>query len=95
MTISTILKINRHILFQLYKVLQKLFVAIYLYFYFHIILELFEQYIILHLLQESKSLIKDNISTTLTPITTPSYAVEFQKAVEEASRGRKIHNVQV
>ncbi|XP_015372470.1 PREDICTED: multiple PDZ domain protein-like [Diuraphis noxia] len=44
--------------------------------------------------KESKSLIKD-ISTTLPPITTPSYAVEFQKAVEEASRGRKIHNVQL
>ncbi|VVC26324.1 Hypothetical protein CINCED_3A013186 [Cinara cedri] len=44
--------------------------------------------------KESKSLIKD-ISTTLTPITTPSYAVEFQKAVQEASRGRKIHNVQL
>jgi len=46
------------------------------------------------ILKENKSLIKD-ISTTLPPITTPSYAVEFQKAVEEASRGRKIHNVQV
>ncbi|XP_025199580.1 multiple PDZ domain protein-like isoform X3 [Melanaphis sacchari] len=44
--------------------------------------------------KESKSLIKD-ISSTLLPITTPSYAVEFQKAVEEASRGRKIHNVQL
>ncbi|XP_050059637.1 multiple PDZ domain protein-like isoform X3 [Aphis gossypii] len=44
--------------------------------------------------KESKSLIKD-ISPTLLPITTPSYAVEFQKAVEEASRGRKIHNVQL
>ncbi|XP_060849299.1 multiple PDZ domain protein-like isoform X1 [Rhopalosiphum padi] len=44
--------------------------------------------------KDSKSLIKD-ISPTLLPITTPSYAVEFQKAVEEASRGRKIHNVQL
>jgi len=35
------------------------------------------------------------VSTTLPPITTSSYAVEFQKAVDEASRGREIHNVQV
>ncbi|XP_050519840.1 multiple PDZ domain protein-like [Daktulosphaira vitifoliae] len=44
--------------------------------------------------KESKSFIKD-ISTNLVPITTQSYALEFQKAVEEASKGRKIHNVQL
>lgn len=61
--------------------------------YFHIIMKMFTNNLYF-IFKESKSLIKD-ISTTLPPITTPSYAVEFQKAVEEASRGRKIHNVQV
>ncbi|XP_025414266.1 multiple PDZ domain protein-like isoform X4 [Sipha flava] len=44
--------------------------------------------------KESKSLIKD-IATVLPPITTISYVVEYQKAVDEASRGRKIHNIQL
>jgi hypothetical protein len=30
-----------------------------------------------------------------TPITTPTYALEFQKAIEAASLGRDVHTVQV
>jgi hypothetical protein len=30
-----------------------------------------------------------------TPITTPTYALEFQKAIEAASLGRDVHNIQV
>jgi len=30
-----------------------------------------------------------------TPITTPTYALEFQKAIEAASLGRDVHTIQV
>lgn len=33
--------------------------------------------------------------TSLPPITTPTYAIEFQKAIEQSSRGRDVQTIKV